>query len=198
MTSHLLIRLLVSHTYSRYVSLQPGVLDDFCSQGLNAALFYENKDPRTFVSLVPTSAHTGDGMGSLIYLLVELTQTMLSKRLAHCEELRAQVMEVMINFSVYCFLFFFFLNGKFLEWRILTTFRFNEHGALYVRLSLCNNVLQVKALPGMGTTIDVILINGRLKEGDTIIVPGVEGPIVTQIRGLLLPPPMKELRVKVC
>lgn len=61
---------------------------------MNAALFYENKDPRTFVSLVPTSAHTGDGMGSLIALLVELTQTMLTKRLAECQELRAQVMEV--------------------------------------------------------------------------------------------------------
>uniref|UniRef100_H3CM73 Eukaryotic translation initiation factor 5B n=1 Tax=Tetraodon nigroviridis TaxID=99883 RepID=H3CM73_TETNG len=123
------------------------VIVEFAQQGLNAALFYENRDPRTFVSLVPTSAHSGDGMGNLIALLVELTQTMLARRLAHCDELRAQVMEV-------------------------------------------------KALPGMGTTIDVILINGRLHEGDTIIVPGVEGPIVTQIRGLLLPPPLKELRVK--
>ncbi|XP_060715957.1 eukaryotic translation initiation factor 5B [Tachysurus vachellii] len=123
------------------------VMLEFAQQGLNAALFYENKDPRTFVSLVPTSAHSGDGMGNLIALLVELTQTMLARRLAHCDELRAQVMEV-------------------------------------------------KALPGMGTTIDVILINGCLREGDTIIVPGVEGPIITQIRGLLLPPPLKELRVK--
>ncbi|XP_056594255.1 eukaryotic translation initiation factor 5B [Triplophysa dalaica] len=123
------------------------IIVEFAQQGLNAALFYENKDPRTFVSLVPTSAHSGDGMGNLIGLLVELTQTMLVRRLAHCDELRAQVMEV-------------------------------------------------KALPGMGTTIDVILINGCLREGDTIIVPGVDGPIVTQIRGLLLPPPLKELRVK--
>ncbi|XP_069577264.1 eukaryotic translation initiation factor 5B [Brachyistius frenatus] len=123
------------------------IIVEFAQQGLNAALFYENKDPRTFVSLVPTSAHSGDGMGNLIALLVELTQTMLARRLAHCDELRAQVMEV-------------------------------------------------KALPGMGTTIDVILINGRLREGETIIVAGVEGPIITQIRGLLLPPPLKELRVK--
>uniref|UniRef100_A0A667ZR53 Eukaryotic translation initiation factor 5B n=1 Tax=Myripristis murdjan TaxID=586833 RepID=A0A667ZR53_9TELE len=123
------------------------VIVEFAQQGLNAALFHENKDPRTFVSLVPTSAHSGDGMGNLIALLVELTQSMLARRLAHCDELRAQVMEV-------------------------------------------------KALPGMGTTIDVILINGRLREGETIIVPGVEGPIITQIRGLLLPPPLKELRVK--
>uniref|UniRef100_A0A1A8HXM9 Eukaryotic translation initiation factor 5B n=1 Tax=Nothobranchius kuhntae TaxID=321403 RepID=A0A1A8HXM9_NOTKU len=123
------------------------IIVEFAQQSLNAALFYENKDPRTFLSLVPTSAHSGDGMGNLIALLVELTQTMLARRLAHCDELRAQVMEV-------------------------------------------------KALPGMGTTIDVILINGCLREGETIVVPGVEGPIVTQIRGLLLPPPLKELRVK--
>ncbi|XP_075708745.1 eukaryotic translation initiation factor 5B [Rhinoderma darwinii] len=135
------------NTKDEFEERTKAIILEFAQQGLNAALFHENKDPRTFVSLVPTSAHSGDGMGNLISLLVDLTQTMLSKRLAHSEELRAQIMEV-------------------------------------------------KALPGMGTTIDVILINGRLREGDTILVPGVEGPIVTQIRGLLLPPPMKELRVK--
>ena len=56
---------------------------------------------------------------------------------------------------------------------------------------------QVKALPGLGTTIDVILVNGKLCEGDQIVIAGTEGPIVTQIRGLLMPQPMRELRVKV-
>ncbi|KAK3778828.1 hypothetical protein RRG08_013094 [Elysia crispata] len=48
----------------------------------------------------------------------------------------------------------------------------------------------------MGTTIDVILINGSINEGDTVVMAGTEGPIVTPIRGLLMPQPMKELRVK--
>lgn len=47
-----------------------------------------------------------------------------------------------------------------------------------------------------GTTIDVVLVNGELKKGDQIVVPGTNGPIVTQIRALLTPQPMKELRVK--
>lgn len=45
--------------------------------------------------------------------------------------------------------------------------------------------------------MDVILVNGKLKEGDTVIMGGVEGPVVSQIRGLLTPPAMKEMRVKV-
>ena len=51
-------------------------------QGLNAALFYENPDPKTYISMVPTSAHSGEGMGNLIGMLVNLSQTMLAKRLA--------------------------------------------------------------------------------------------------------------------
>jgi translation initiation factor 5B len=59
-------------------------------------------------------------------------------------------------------------------------------------------MLQVKAIGGLGTTIDVVLVNGRLRVSDTIIVAGQEGPIITQVRGLLMPEPNKELRVRVC
>ncbi|CAG7825528.1 unnamed protein product, partial [Allacma fusca] len=119
----------------------------FAEQGLNAALFDQNPDPKTYISLIPTSAMTGDGMGNLMALIIEFCQNMLAKRLMFSEELQA-------------------------------------------------TVLEVKAIPGLGTTVDVILINGTLREGETLVLAGTEGPIVTQIRSLLTPQPMKELRVK--
>ncbi|KAL3621460.1 hypothetical protein CASFOL_036372 [Castilleja foliolosa] len=57
-------------------------------------------------------------------------------------------------------------------------------------------VLEVKVVEGHGTTIDVVLGNGVLHEGDHIVVCGMQGPVVTSIRALLTPHPMKELRVK--
>ena len=57
-------------------------------------------------------------------------------------------------------------------------------------------VLEVKVMEGLGATIDVILVNGTLHEGDQIVVCTTDGAIVTQARGLLTPPPMKEMRVK--
>ncbi|KAG6796235.1 eukaryotic translation initiation factor 5B isoform X1 [Apis mellifera caucasica] len=135
------------NTQREFEKRSKDVIVQFAEQGLNAALFYENPDPRSYVSLVPTSAITGEGMGNLLSLIVDACQGPLAKRLMYSEELQA-------------------------------------------------TVLEVKALPGLGTTIDCILVNGMLKEGETMIVAGTDGPIVTQIRSLLMPQPLKELRVK--
>ncbi|CAL8086253.1 unnamed protein product [Calicophoron daubneyi] len=123
------------------------VVRDFALMELNVELFYNNKNPDEYVSLVPTSAHTGDGIGDLLASLCMYLQGKQSKRLAFSEELNASVMEV-------------------------------------------------KELHGLGTTIDIIVVNGRIHEGDTIVLAGQEGPIATQVRGLLQPAPMSELRVK--
>lgn len=61
---------------------------------MNAALFYENPDPRSYVSLVPTSAITGEGMGNLLAMIVEFCQNKLNKRLMYSDELQATVLEV--------------------------------------------------------------------------------------------------------
>jgi len=57
-------------------------------------------------------------------------------------------------------------------------------------------VLEVKNIEGLGTTVDIILIRGELSKGDTIVLAGSSGPIVTQVRALLTPKPMREIRVK--
>ncbi|EDV96178.1 GH15356 [Drosophila grimshawi] len=136
-----------SNTQLEFQQRTKEVILQFAEQGLNAVLFYENTDPKTYISLVPTSAITGEGMGNLLFMITDFCQNMLAKRLMYSEELQA-------------------------------------------------TVLEVKAIPGLGTTIDAILINGRLREGQTMILAGTDGPITTQIRSLLMPQPMKELRVK--
>jgi len=123
------------------------VILGLAEQGINAALFFENPDPNEYVSLVPTSAHSGDGMGNLMGALVAHSQGYLAQRLSYTEELQC-------------------------------------------------TILEVKAIGGFGTTIDVCLVNGRLKFGQTIILPGTDGPIVTTIKALLTPSKMQDLRVK--
>ncbi|KIV97960.1 translation initiation factor aIF-2 [Exophiala mesophila] len=119
----------------------------FAEKGFNAELFYENKDQRRYVSLVPTSAHTGEGIPDMLKLLVTLTQERMTSSLMYLSEVEC-------------------------------------------------TVLEVKVIEGLGTTIDVIISNGILREGDRIVLCGLNGPIATNIRALLTPAPLKELRLK--
>jgi translation initiation factor 5B len=119
----------------------------FNAEGLNAEVYYRNKDFKEFISLVPTSAHTGEGIPDMLALIVQLCQKMLGDRIMYREEIQA-------------------------------------------------TVLEMRVVEGHGATIDIVLVNGELSVGDTIVVCGFNGPIVTSIRALLTPQPMKEIRVK--
>ncbi|EER08965.1 translation initiation factor if-2, putative [Perkinsus marinus ATCC 50983] len=50
-------------------------------RGLNTAVYWENHDIRRDVSIVPTSAVTGEGVPDLLYLIVKLTQTLMAKKI---------------------------------------------------------------------------------------------------------------------
>lgn len=119
----------------------------FAEKGLNTALAWENTNQSTYVSMVPVSSKSGEGIPDLLSLICNLTQSMMAKKLTHQNLLQC-------------------------------------------------TVLEVKVLEGYGTTIDVILVNGELREGDTIVLSGMAQPVVTKIRALLTPPPLRELRIK--
>ena len=119
----------------------------FMEQGFNSELYYQNKSMAKYVSLVPTSAHTGEGIPDMLKLIIQLTQERMVGSLMYLSEVQC-------------------------------------------------TVLEVKAIEGFGMTIDVILSNGILREGDRVVLCGVDGAITTNIRALLTPAPLKELRLK--
>ncbi|KAJ5678811.1 Eukaryotic translation initiation factor 5B [Penicillium macrosclerotiorum] len=119
----------------------------FAEEGFNSELFFENKSMARNVSLVPTSAHTGEGVPDMLKLLTTLSQERMTNSLMYLSEVEC-------------------------------------------------TVLEVKVIEGLGTTIDVVLSNGILREGDRIVLCGLNGPISTNIRALLTPAPLKELRLK--
>jgi len=57
-------------------------------------------------------------------------------------------------------------------------------------------VLEVKEERGLGTTLDVILYDGTLSVGDEIAVATQSDVLVTKVRSLLKPRPMKEILIE--
>ncbi|MFB6308300.1 MAG: translation initiation factor IF-2 [Haloarculaceae archaeon] len=57
-------------------------------------------------------------------------------------------------------------------------------------------VLEVTEARGFGTTIDAVIYDGTIREDDQIVVGGLDGPIVTEVRALLEPKPLSEIRTE--
>ena len=57
-------------------------------------------------------------------------------------------------------------------------------------------VLEVKEERGLGTTLDVVLYDGTVRVDDVVVVGGSQGPIVTEVRALLQPRPLAEIRTE--
>lgn len=57
-------------------------------------------------------------------------------------------------------------------------------------------VLEVKEEKGLGVTLDVIIYDGTLRVNDTIVIGGLEAPVVTKVKALFEPAPLAEMREK--
>jgi len=57
-------------------------------------------------------------------------------------------------------------------------------------------VLEVKEEKGFGKTVDIVLYDGTISADDTIVIGGLNEPIVTEVRALLQPRPLAEIRTE--
>jgi translation initiation factor 5B len=55
-------------------------------------------------------------------------------------------------------------------------------------------VLEVTEEAGLGVTIDAIIYDGVVRQGDAIVIGGLPKPITTHVRALLMPQPLDEIR----
>ncbi len=98
------------------------------------------------IAIFPTSAKTGEGISTLLLILMGLVQQYLTPNL-----------------------------------------KFSEGAAKGV-------VLEVKKEKGQGKTMDILIYDGIIRKGDEFIVGGLEKPIKSKVRALLIPKPLDEIR----
>tara|TARA_Y100000310_G_scaffold89923_1_gene87139 strand:- start:88243 stop:90024 length:1782 start_codon:yes stop_codon:yes gene_type:complete len=57
-------------------------------------------------------------------------------------------------------------------------------------------IIEVKEEKGLGTTLNAIIYNGTLRVNDTLVIGGIDRPIVVKVRALLEPDELAEMREK--
>ena len=123
------------------------IIGNFLEEGFKGIERYDKiKDFTKQVAIVPTSGKTGEGISTLLLILMGLVQQYLTENL-----------------------------------------KFSEGPAKGV-------VLEVKKEKGQGKTMDVLIYDGVINKGDDFIVGGLEKPIKSKVRALLIPKPLDEIR----
>jgi translation initiation factor 5B len=123
------------------------IVGNFLEEGFKGIDRYDKiKDFTKKIAIIPTSAKTGEGISTLLLVLMGLVQQYLTQNL-----------------------------------------KFSEGAAKGV-------VLEVKKEKGQGVTLDVLIYDGVIHKGDEFIVGGLEKPIKSKVRALLIPKPMDEIR----
>ncbi len=70
----------------------------------------------------------------------------------------------------------------------------NQRLELHEGIAGKGSILEVREEEGLGKTLDVILYDGILKQGDEIVFATEEGPKVSKVKALLEPKPLDEMR----
>ena len=123
------------------------IMVNFMEEGYKGIDRYDKiKDFTKKIAIVPTSGKTGEGISTLLMILMGLVQQFLTSNL-----------------------------------------KFSDGAAKGV-------VLEVKKEKGQGKTMDVLIYDGIVKKGDEFIVGGLEKPIKSKVRALLIPKPLDEIR----
>jgi translation initiation factor 5B len=123
------------------------IVGNFLEEGFKGIDRYDKiTDFTKKIAIVPTSAKTGEGISTLLMVLMGLVQQYLTQNL-----------------------------------------QFSKGAAKGV-------VLEVKKEKGQGVTLDVLIYDGVIHKGDDFIVGGLEKPIKSKVRALLIPKPMDEIR----
>ncbi len=125
------------------------IVGELSALGIRSERFDRVSDFTKDVSIIPTSAITGEGISELLMVLTGLAQ-------------------------------------KYLEEQLKINVEGNAKGT----------ILEVKETKGLGKTIDAIIYDGTLRKTDTLVIVGRDKPIVTNIRSLLKPAPLSEIRDK--
>lgn len=78
------------------------------------------------------------------------------------------------------------LTQKFLEEKLKSDVSINAKAK--------GTILEVKTVEGLGLCIDAIIYDGIIRVNDTLVIAGLEKPLVTKVRGLFEPKQLSDMR----